>query len=112
MVDRLFERLAFDPAERTSVDTVDSFITLSHSIFSRRKAVDRHTEYLSEKFKKNTQDTEYYVAPDEVESLLGDLVELLNEDLLALKVRGMNDKINMQLKKMDDSKAQVYSLSS
>ena len=107
MVDRLFERLSFDPSERTSVDAVDSFISLTHSIFSRRKVVDRHVEYQTTKFQENIQDTQYYVSPKDIESLLGDLVSMLNEDLMSKKVRGINDKINLQLKKMDDSIIQV-----
>lgn len=107
MVDRLLERLSFDPSERTSVDAVDSFVALAHSIFSRRKAVDRHSDYIIERFTQNCKDTEYYVAPKHIESLLGNLLSKSKDDLLVSQVSGINDKVSALLDKIDSDSKQV-----
>lgn len=52
-MDRFLDKLTLDSSDRSHLDAVHSFIHLSHSIFDRRKIIDRHVEYFVETYEAN-----------------------------------------------------------
>lgn len=94
MVDRLIERLATNPNDRTNLDSLDSFINLTRAIFSKSKINEKHCEYFKDKFRMNMEQTNYYVTPKQINNVLGNILSSTKGDLLTNEINKLTTKQN------------------
>ena len=103
-VTRMVDRLALDQQQKAYLDSIDSYINLSRSVFCRKKTVDQHIEYLQEKHAQNMKDTHYVVQPKQIQNAMGNIINSLKNDQLINKLKTLNQDIEEKLNAFNEEK--------